>query len=122
MYYFNFKDYIKCIHSMRINCNTNLQEETQDYIISKKINYQKILDQIFNYPKELQNFVNQYLNPNKKLTTEELIKYKRTDELIYKLREKNIYVLIIHKESINLDVRNWNSNKMHKYNIQYKKI
>lgn len=106
MYYFNFKDYIKCIHSMRINCNTNLQEETQDYIISKKINYQKILDQIFNYPKELQNFVNQYLNPNKKLTTEELIKYKRTDELIYKLREKNIYVLIIHKESINLDVRN----------------
>ena len=119
---FTYNQYIKCIHTLRLNAVLQLAEEGEEYYIEsneKKHSHEKLVKDILNNKEEAKTFINNFLNPIKKIETNDLEiynsnyitkKYKSKEaDLIYKIKNKEIFFLIEYRSTID-------------YKIQYKML
>lgn len=106
---FSYSQYIKCIHTLRLNAVMQLAEEETEYNLSqvkKKDSQHYLIKKILENKKEVAQFINQFLNPRETVKEEDLVpytsnfitkKYKEKEiDLIYKLKNKEIFFLIEH--------------------------
>lgn len=66
---FTYKNYIKCIHTLRLNAIFQLAEENANYNINRnKINnrHDKLIKNILKDEKEMRKFINDFLELMKK--------------------------------------------------------
>ncbi len=145
---FTYNDYIKCIHTLRLNAVFQLAEESTEYNLEtgkpkKKINnvHDKIIKKILKNKKEVANMINDFVGTKEKIKEENLVKYtssfitrkykSREADIVYKLKDKNIFFLIEHQSSIDNNIAymllnycidiiyDWNTSVKIKKGIQY---
>lgn len=145
---FTYNDYIKCIHTLRLNAVFQLAEEGTEYNLEtgkpkKKINnvHDKIIKKILKNKKEVANIINDFVGTKEKIKEENLVKYtnsfitrkykSREADIVYKLKDKNIFFLIEHQSSIDNNIAymllnycidiiyDWNTSVKIKKGIQY---
>lgn len=145
---FSYNDYIKCIHTLRLNAVFELAEESTEYNLEtgkqkENINnaYDSIIKKILKSKKEIANIVNDFVGIKEKIKGEDLIKYtnnfitrkykSRQDGIVYKLKDKDVFFLIEHQPSIDKNVAykmlnycvdiiyNWNTSVKIKKGIKY---
>lgn len=110
---FTYYDYIKCIHTLRLNAVLQLAEESAEYKIKQKKNkdrHDKLAKSILKDEKEMAKFINDFLEPNEKVESKNLIKYtnsyitrkynKKEADLVYELENKEIFFLVEHQSTI----------------------
>lgn len=110
---FTYKDYIKCIHTLRLNAVLQLAEEGTEYNMQQKKmknRHDKLAKSILKDEKEMAQFINGFLEPNEKIESNNLIKYTNSyinkkfkvkeADLVYKLKNKEIFFLVEHQSSI----------------------
>ena len=61
---FTYKQYIKCIHTLRLNAVLQLAEKSAEYKVNKNSNYlkDKLINIIFKNKEEIAKFINNFLN------------------------------------------------------------
>lgn len=102
---FTYKDYIKCIHTLRLNAVFKLAEKSSKYGLSKEnAEDKKIIKKILKDKNEMANFINEFLDNNEKIENKNLIRYDskyistrhKVDEnkLIYKLKNKETFFIV----------------------------
>lgn len=113
---FTYRDYIKCIHTLRLNAVFGLAEDDEKYNLEigkqkKKVtNVQdKIMKKILKNKREVVNIINDFIGIREKIKEEDLVKYTnsyvtkkykaREGNIIYKLKNKDIFFLIEHQSS-----------------------
>lgn len=118
---FSYEDYIKSIHTLRLNSVFQLAEEKEKYKLELEkqktdINYiyEKLVKIIFKDKKEVESFINKYVNTKEKISNNNLEEYKsnfvnsrfksRKKDIIYKMEEKNMFFLIRYQNKINNSV------------------
>lgn len=114
---FTYGQYIKCIHTLRLNAVMQLAEESATYNLNrveKKYSHNQLIKNILQDKKEVTQFINQFLEPREKVKEEELIRYTnryitkkyRTKEadLVYKLKDKDVFFLIEHQSTIDYNM------------------
>lgn len=110
---FTYSQYIKCIHTFRLNAVMQLAEESAEYNLGqaeKKYSHDKLIKNILQDKKEASKFINQFIEPREKVKEEELIRYSnhymtkkyksKEADLIYRLKDKEIFFLIEHQVTI----------------------
>lgn len=114
---FTYNDYIKCIHTLRLNAVLRLAEEGTKYNLEigeqkKKIKnvHDKIIRKILKNRNEVANIINDFVGIREKIEGENLVKYtnsfvtgkykSREADIVYKLKEKDIFFLIEHQSLI----------------------
>ena len=133
---FTYNQYIKCIHTFRLNAVMQLAEESAQYNLEytkKKYSHDKLIKNVLQDKKEVAQFINQFLEPREKVKEDELVrfnnsyitkKYKSKEaDLVYKIKSKELFFLIEHQSTIDnnmpyrmlnycLDImREWGRNK-----------
>lgn len=145
---FTYNDYIKCIHTLRLNAVFQLAEESTEYNLEtgkpkKKINnvHDKIIKKILKDKKEVANIINDFVGTKEKIEGENLVKYtngfitrkykSREADIVYKLKDKDIFFLIEHQSLIDNNmayrmlnycvdiIYDWNTSVKIKKGIQY---
>lgn len=141
---FSYFEYIKVIHTLRLNAVLELAEESTNYKLEGKKTekaHDKLIKNILKDNCEMANFINQFLNPNEKVLEEDLIRYTNSfitkkyqgkeADLVYKLKNKEIYFLVEHQSSIDNNMpfrmlnysicimQEWNKNRKIKRNTKY---
>ena len=102
---FTYKDYIKCIHTLRLNAAFKLAEESSKYILDREnAEDKKIIKNILKDKSEMTNFINEFLESKEKIDNKNLIRYDckyisnrhKVDEnkLIYKLKNKDTFFIL----------------------------
>ena len=102
---FTYKDYIKCIHTLRLNAAFKLAEESSKYRSQKdNVEDKKIIKKIMQDKNEMANFINEFLESKEKIENKNLIRYDskyisirhKVDEnkLIYKLKNKETFFIV----------------------------
>lgn len=104
---FSYKDYIRAIHALRLNAVLKLAEEEMNYKINKEETKDKkisLIKEILKDKKQMCIFINEILRVKEKVDENDLIrcsnkfiKKKNKEEgvdLLYRLRDKDIYFLI----------------------------
>lgn len=110
---FTYKQYIDCIHTLRLNAVLQLAEESAEYNLNnkeKKYSHDKLIKNILKDKKEAEIFINQFLEPREEIRAEELIRYtnsyitkkykSKEADLVYKLKNQEIFFLIEHQSTI----------------------
>ena len=110
---FTYYDYIKSIHTLRLNAVLQLAEGSAEYKIEQKKNkdrHDKLAKSILKDEKEMAKFINEFLEPNEKVDSKDLIKYtnsyitkrynKKEADLVYKLKNEEVFFLVEHQSSI----------------------
>ena len=110
---FTYKDYIKCIHTLRLNAVLQLAEEGTKYKIQQdkiKNKHDKLVKNILKDEREMAKFINDFLEPNKRVESHNLVKYTNSyitkkyktkeADLVYKLKNKEIFFLVEHQSTI----------------------
>lgn len=110
---FTYKNYIKCIHTLRLNAIFQLAEENANYNINRnKINnrHDKLIKNILKDEKEMRKFINDFLEPNEKIQSQDLIKYtnsyitkkykSKEADIVYSLKSKEVFFLVEHQSKI----------------------
>ena len=141
---FNYNDYIKCIHRLRLNAVLQLAEEgTKYHLENENIKYSndKLIKNILKDKKEVEKFINCFLEPRKSIKSNELSIYtneyiakkyrSKKDYLIYKWKSQDIFFLIEHELTVDnsmpyrmlnycIDImQEWNRNKKLGKNTNY---
>ncbi len=137
---FTYSQYIKCIHTYRLNAVMELAEEMTEYKLENRKEQclqGELLKTILQNKEEVTRFINQFIEPREKIKQEDMVHYTtssyitkryRTKEadLIYKLKNKEIFFLLecqskmdskIDYKMLNycLDImREWTQNKKEK--------
>ena len=100
---FTYRDYIKCIHTLRLNAVFKLAEESAKYNLKEenKTNKQMITSVLKRHTRELANLINDFLDTKQKIKYKDLIKYDDNyisrkykidkTKLIYKLKDKETF-------------------------------
>ena len=98
---FTYYDYIKCIHTLRLNAVFRLAEEGNEYNLGTKEKTEE--DFLLGNKEEVSKLINTFLSPNKKILSNDLIKYKNKNierkyrknpiKAIYKIRNEEKYYL-----------------------------
>lgn len=106
---FTYYDYIKCIHTLRLNAIFRLAEEGNEYNLGTKEKTEE--DFLLGNKEEVSKLINTFLNPNKKVLANDLIKYKNKNierkyrknpiKAIYKIRNEEKYYLIDYTDNLN---------------------
>lgn len=105
---FTYSQYIKCIHTFRLNAVMELAEEMTEYKLENKKEQclqGELLKTILQNKEEVTRFINQFIEPREKIREEDLVYYTtssyitkryRTKEadLIYKLKNKEMFFLL----------------------------
>lgn len=110
---FTYGQYIKCIHTLRLNAILQLAEEGEDYKlenIEKKHYTSELIKNVLRNRKEAMNFINQFVEPRKKVKEEDLILYSHKNrikkcktkeaDLVYKINNQDIFFLIEHQSEM----------------------
>ena len=109
---FTYNDYIKSIHTLRLNAVIQLAEENASY--SNKKNHDKLAKIILKDKEEVAKLINNFINPMEKIEENNLIKYTNSfinrrykykeADLVYKLKDREIFFLIEHQSSIDYNM------------------
>lgn len=104
---FTYRQYIKCIHTLRLNAVLQLAEESAEYNLNKlkkKYSHDELVKNILKDKKEMAEFINQFLEPRERVKVEELIKHTNSNitkkykskevDLVYKLKNQDVFFLI----------------------------
>ena len=104
MKYFTYKDYIKCIHALRLNSIMKLAESMEIYNINKNSEanlYKRLCTNILKNPKHLSVFLRDFLKSDIKIEENNLKPYtnnfidkKIQSNLTYKLTNTDIFFVI----------------------------
>ncbi len=112
---FLYKDYIRCIHTLRLNALLSLAEESEEYILDttlkeKEYSHDRFAKTILSNKEEVANLINQYIFEKEKITKESLIKYTNSyitkkykakeADIVYKLKNQDVFFLIEHQSSV----------------------
>lgn len=141
---FTYGQYIKCIHTLRLNAVMQLAEESAKYNLNqveKKYSHNKLIKSILQDRKEATQFINQFVKPREKIKEEGLIRYtnsyitkkykSKEADLVYKLKNQDVFFLIEHQSTIDnnmpyrmlnycLDImQEWSRNKKMGKNTSY---
>jgi hypothetical protein len=141
---FTYGQYIKCIHTLRLNAVLQLAEESAEYNLNKtekKYSYDKLLKNILKDENEVAELINQFLEPKEEVKAENLIRYtnsyitkkykSKEEDLVYKLKNQEIFFLIEHQSTIDnnipyrmlnycLDImQEWSRNRKIRRNTRY---
>ena len=108
---FTYEDYIKCIHTLRLNSVFQLAEDEAEYNYEQKKEenvYKDIVHIILEDTEEVVNLINNYIEIEEKVSKEELEKYEskfasnryrlRREDILYKLKSRDIYFLIKYQD------------------------
>lgn len=134
---FTYKDYIRCIHTLRLNEAFKLAEESSKYVLNQeKIEKEKkkILKNMLKDKRKMAIFINDFLETNEKIESKNLIKYDnnyiskkyKIDErkLIYKLKNKEFFYLVEEVEELDnivlYEILNYCISIMQEWNITNK--
>lgn len=126
---FTYRDYLKSIHTIRLNAVLEVAESGEKYrvfnenINSKRLNktqskiqntHDKLVKNILKDRKEMANFINQFLNPKEKVNSDELVKYTNSyinkkyklkeADIVYKLKNKDIFFLVEHQSTVDYNM------------------
>lgn len=114
---FTYGQYIKCIHTLRLNAVMQLAEESVNYNLNqveKKYSHDKLIKDILQDEEEATQFINQFVIPRQKVKKEELIRYtnsyitkkykSKEADLVYKLKSQDIFFLIEHQSTIDYNM------------------
>ena len=133
---FTYKDYIRCIHTLRLNAVFKLAEKSNKYTFTKEKEYEKIIKKVLEEDaKEMECFINNFLEPKKKINYKNLIKYNNgyihkkymLDEkvLVYKLKNEEIFFLVEEVEKLDnivlYEILNYCISIMQEWNLTNKK-
>ena len=141
---FTYGQYIKCIHTLRLNAVMQLAEESATYNLNqveKKYSHDKLIKNILQDKKEATQFINQFIEPREKVKEEQLIRYtnsyitkkykSKEPDLVYRLKNQDVFFLIEHQSTIDhnmpfrmlnycLDImQEWSRNKKIGKNTSY---
>lgn len=139
---FTYNQYIKYIHQVRLNAILQLAEEGEEYNIENKSHiHNKLMKNILNNKNEITMLINNFLKPKEKIEAKQLVKYTNSyitkkykikeKNLIYKLRGKEIFFLIIYQATIDNQIQyrilnycidiiqEWNRNRRIRKNMLY---
>ena len=110
---FSYNEYIKCIHTLRLNAVLQLAEENAKYNIEKgQVNnyYDKLIKNILKDKEEVAKFINEFMDVKEKINSDCLLKYtnsyinrkykSKKSNIVYKLKNREIYFLIEHQSSV----------------------
>lgn len=110
---FTYFDYIKCIHTLRLNAVFQLAEKGETYKLEQKKTknkHDKLVKNILKDEKEMAKLINGFLEPNQKVNSKNLIKYTNSyitkkyhmqeADLVYRLKNQEIFFLIEHQSTI----------------------
>lgn len=114
---FTYGQYIKCIHTLRLNAVMQLAEESAKYNLNqpkKRYEKDKFIKVILQDKKEVTKLINQFVEPREKIEEKNLIRYTKnyttkrykTKEVdaIYKLKNQDMFFLIEHQSTIDYSV------------------
>lgn len=120
---FTYNDYIKSIHYLKRNPVKGLAEEGIQYnlLVTKDKNsknadkpHDKLIKQILKNKNELIGLINKFLNPKHLLKENDVEKYtnsyitkkykSKEADIVYKLKEKDVYFLIEHQSKIDYNM------------------
>lgn len=102
---FNYGQYIKCIHTLRLNAVFQLAEESTQYQLNgtepKYLNKQ-LIKNILKDKREVVYLINQFLQPKEPIKSNEIILYNyvakkfktKKPDLLYKLKNQETFFLI----------------------------
>lgn len=145
---FTYSQYIKCIHTFRLNAVMQLADGMTEYKLEntkEKYLQGELLKSILQDKKEVAGFINQFVEPREKIRQEDLIHYTasnyitkryRTKEadFVYKLKNKDVFFLLECQDKIDnkidykllnycLDImREWTQNRKSKKVTSYPMI
>lgn len=115
---FTYCDYIKCIHTLRLNAVLKLAETEENYTPienkKEKIKKEKLTQEILKNKKEMANFLNDFLEPRDKIKENDLIrclnyknkKYRyKSPELIYYLKSQKLIFVIEEENKIDDSIK-----------------
>lgn len=108
---FNYNQYIKCIHTLRLNAILQLAEESTQYKLNyenKKYSNEKSVKKILKNKKEVVKFINQFLKPKEPIKADEILMCEHTlkrfktkkPDLLYKLKNQETFFLIEYETNI----------------------
>lgn len=114
---FTYGQYIKCIHTFRLNAVMQLAEESTEYRLEqekKKYSHDKLIKGILQDTKEVTEFINQFVEPREEIKEEELVRYTNSyitkkykakeADLVYKLKNQEVFFLIEHQSTIDYNM------------------
>ena len=115
---FTYYDYIKCIHTLRLNAVLKVAETEENYTPEKnketKNKKQKLAKEILKNKREMVHFLNDFLKPRDKIRENDLIRclnYKnkryryKSPELIYYLKSQKIIFVIEEENKIDDSIK-----------------
>lgn len=110
---FSYNEYIKCIHTLRLNAVLQLAEESSNYNLNNKNvhnEHDKLIKNVLKNKTEISNIINEYLDLKDLVKQSDLIKYtnsyinkkykSKEADVVYKLKNKEIYFLIEHQSYV----------------------
>ncbi len=141
---FTYSQYIKCIHTLRLNAVLQLAEEGEKYHLegeAGRYSHDKLIKNILKDEEEARNFINFFIKPKREIENGQLVRYtnsyitkkykSKEADLVYKLKEQEIFFLIEHQSTIDstmpyrmlnycIDIiQEWSRNKKIGKNIGY---
>lgn len=99
---FSYSDYIKCIHTLRLNAVLQVAEESEDYFLSKmedKKSFNNRINEVLKLKEEAEKFINCFLKPIKEIKKEE-IELSSSYLNNVNSKDKSIIYYIINKDLI----------------------
>lgn len=109
---FTYKDYLKCIHTLRLNAVFELAEEETKYNLESKTSVNNYLFKIILQDKEeIAQLINLFLESNRKIESKSLINYSsnyinkkihtKDETVVYKLKNKEVFFIIEYQSILN---------------------
>lgn len=137
---FTYDDYIKSIHTLRLNNVFQLAEEGESYNFGEVENKEqifkivsKLMEKVLKNEREISSIINNYIEFEEKIKAKDLERYeekvitkKKIDRknIVYKMKNKNIFFLFRETEKINnnilFEVLNYCVNIIYSWNAELK--
>lgn len=112
---FTYKDYINCIHKLRLNEIFQLAEDNRNYNIENKQKKISLIKKTLEDKQEAVHLINKYLDIKEKINKEDIElftsnyinkKYKTKElPLIYQQKNKEVFFLIEHLDTIESNIK-----------------
>lgn len=114
---FTYKNYIECIHKLRLNAVLRVAEEGEAYSLEVKTQeknkdkkHDKLVKIILKNPEEMAKIINEFLEPSVEVKSENLVKYtnsyitqkykSKEADIVYKLKNEEVFFLVEHQSTI----------------------
>lgn len=112
---FTYSQYIKCIHTFRLNAVMQLAEGMTEYKLEnteRRYLQGELIKSILQDKKEVAGFINQFVEPREKIRHEDIIHYTANNyitkryrgkeaDFVYKLKDKDVFFLLECQAEVN---------------------